>query len=886
MKEHRYIKTLLTLCACLAFFTTQAQEVSTANMIPDIRETVTADLPDVNYLRPREYEIAGINFTGVREQNQSLLLSISGLTIGQIINIPGNELTNACKRFWKNGLFSDVQILLERTEGTKAYIQIQLTEQPRIASIDYTGVKKKEREELESKIGFIKGNQITPNMVNRAKTYIEQHFASKGYKNTEVRIEQQQDISSESQVLMTIHVNKNEKVKVNRIYIDGLTALSPNKMKKVMKKTNEKGKWRNLLRTKKFIESNYTDDKARIIEKFNELGYRDASITQDSVVSHDEKSVNIYLSLNEGQRYYLRNITWLGNRVYPTHALSQTLRLKQGDVYNQKLLQERLFMDEDAIVSEYQNQGYLWAFANPVEINIDGDSIDLEIQLYEDKQATINRISISGNDRVYENVIRRELYTVPGAMYSRENVMRSMRELMQMGHFDPEKISTDFNLLPDRENGTVDLSYGLTPKGSDQIEFSLGWGQTGLIGRMGVTFTNFSINNLFHPSRNRRGILPQGDGQRLSISGQTNAKYYQSYSVSFLDPWFGGKRPNSFSVSAFYSRQTDVSSLYYNNSYYDNYYNSLYSGYGGGYGSYGGYNSYENYYDPEKSVQMYGVSVGFGKRLNWPDNYFQGMAELSFTRYVLKDWLYFPVTNGTSNNLNLTFTLSRNSTLNPIFPREGSEFSASVQATPPYSLWDGKDYSAYNQTNQDDYNRMFKWVEYHKWKFRSKTYTSLTRGARNLVLMTRAELGFVGNYNKYKRSPFETFTMGGDNMSGYSTYATEHVPLRGYENNSLTPGTAYYGYAYTRLGLELRYPLMLDTSTSIYALGFLEGGNSWTHTRNFNPFDLKRSAGLGLRIFLPMIGMMGIDWGYGFDKIYGSPISGGSQFHFVIGQEF
>lgn len=881
---NRLIRILWILC-CLPLSTAVAQTIapdSISTSLPDIK----AEVPEVDYERPRQYELAGISFTGIRDQDQALLLGVSGLSIGQIITIPGDEITDACKRFWNNGLFSDVRILLERVEGNRAYLQIALTQRPRIASLTFSGVKKKEREELEAQIGFIKGNQITPDMVDRAETYIKRYFHSKGFQNAEVTVEQQKDVSNENQVFVNIHVDKKEKVKVHRIYIAGASALTPSKLKRVMKKTNEKGKLRNLFRTKKFIESNYEADKDLIIEKYNELGFRDATIVSDSIVRYDDKTVDIYLNLAEGQKYYLRDITWIGNTVYPSSELARSLRLSHGDVYNQKMLEDRILMDEDAISAVYANNGYLWAQVVPVEVNIDGDSIDLEIQVSEGKQATINKVVISGNDRVYENVIRRELYTKPGQLYSRDAVMRSMRELMQMGHFDQEKISTDFSQVPNPEAGTVDLHYNLTPKGSDQVEFSLGWGQTGLIGRIGLKFTNFSINNLFHPGRNSRGFLPQGDGQTLSLSGQTNAEYYQSYSISFYDPWFGGKRPNSFSVSAFYSKQTDVNSLYYNNSYYDNYYNSLYSGYYG-YGSYDGYyNNYENYYDPDKSVQLFGVSVGWGKRLSWPDNYFQFMAELAYTRYILKDWAYFPVTNGTCNNLNLTLTLSRNSVDSPIFPRRGSEFTLSLQLTPPFSLWDGKDYSQYDQTDQEDYNKMFKWIEYHKWKFKSKTYTPLTGGQHTLVLMTRAEFGFVGSYDKNKRSPFETFMMGGDGMTGYTTYATENIALRGYENNALTPNSAYYGYAYTRLGLELRFPLMLETNTSIWALGFLEGGNCWTRTRDFNPFDLKRSAGFGLRVFLPMVGLMGIDWGYGFDKVFGSKEYGGSQFHFVLGQEF
>jgi outer membrane protein insertion porin family len=462
--------------------------------------------------------------------------------------------------------------------------------------------------------------------------------------------------------------------------------------------------------------------------------------------------------------------------------------------------------------------------------------------------------------------------------------MRSMREIQQMGHFDPEQIVPD--VQPHPENASVDIAYNLVSKANDQVEFSAGWGQTGVIGKLSLKFTNFSLENLLHPGENYRGILPQGDGQTLTVSAQTNAKYYQSYSLSFYDPWFGGKRPNAFSVSAYYSRQTDISSQYYNSAYMNSYYNSYYSGmYGYGMYNYGNYNSYENYYDPDKSIQMYGLSILFGKRLKWPDDYFQFTAELSFQRYILSDWQYFPVTNGKSNNLSLNLTLARSSYDNPIYPRRGSDFSFSLQITPPFSLFDGVDYSKYNQNNQEDMNKMHKWIEYHKWKFKAKTFTALNTADKCPVLMSRVEFGLLGHFNKYKKSPFETFDVGGDGMTGYSTYATEMVALRGYENSSLTP-YGQEGYAYARLGLELRYPLMLETSSSIYALGFVEAGNAWHDVNKFNPFDLKRSAGVGVRIFLPMIGMMGIDWAYGFDKINGSSRYGGSQFHFILGQEF
>ena len=604
----------------------------------------------------------------------------------------------------------------------------------------------------------------------------------------------------------------------------------------------------------------------------------------DSVVPHDENSVDVFIDIEEGQRYYLRNVTWVGNTVYQTEDLQRIFNMKKGDVYNQKMIDDRLHADNDAVANIYYNNGYVFSSIDPVEVNVVGDSIDLEMRITEGTQAHLSHVRILGNDRVYENVVRRELRNKPGDLFSREAMERSYRELAAMGHFDAESIHPD--VQPNPDDGTVDLNWGLTPKSNDQIEFSLGYGQTGVIGKIGLKFSNFCMANLFKKGGLRRGVLPQGNGESFSISGQTNGRYYQAYSVSYVNPWFGGKRPNQLSVSAFFSKQTDVSDNYYNSAYYQNYYNNYLYGYGGM-----GNNYYENYYDPDKYVKILGLSLGWGKRLRWPDDYFTFMAELSYTRYMLKDWQYFLVSNGSCNNINLGFTLSRSSTINPIFPRSGSEFLLSATFTPPFSLWDGKDYkNLANNYNSPAYKtelqEKYRWIEYHKWKFKARTFTQLTPGEKCLVLMTRVEFGLLGHYNQYKKSPFETFYVGGDGTSGYSyNYGTETIGLRGYDNGSLTPQGAS-GYAYDRFTLELRYPLMLGASTNIYALAFAEGGNAWTSVKKFNPFDMKRSAGFGVRIFLPMVGLLGIDWAYGFDAVHGSRSYSGSQFHFILGQEF
>jgi len=848
------------------------------------------DLPVILYNgTPKKYEIADIKVTDIDNYEDYVLIGISGLAVGQTITVPGDDITSAIKRYWRHGLFSDVKITAEKIEGNKIYLFIHLTLRPRITDIRFNGVKKSEREDLQAKLGMAKGSQITPNLIDRAKIIIKRHFDEKGFKNAEVNIVEREDPANKEQVYVDVNIDKKDKVKVHKITIDGNSVLTDKKLKRVMKKTNEKGKLINLFRAKKFINERYEEDKQKIIDKYNELGYRDAIIEVDSVTPYDEKTVDVYMKIYEGNKYYLRDITWVGNTVYPSDLLNEQLRMKRGDVYNQKLLNDRISNDEDAIGNNYYNRGYVFYHLDPVEVNIDGDSIDLEMRIVEGPQASISHVRINGNDRLYENVVRRELRTRPGDLFSKEALERSYREIAQMGHFNPENIKPD--VQPNYENGTVDINWGLESKANDQVEFSAGWGQTGIIGKLSLKFTNFSFANLFRKNDNFRGFLPQGDGQTLTISGQTNGRYYQSYSISFLDPWFGGKRPNSLSVSAFYSVQTDVSSQYYNSAYMNNYYNYL-SGYGNYYGGY--YDNYESYYDPDKSIKMFGVSLGWGKRLRWPDDYFTLMAELSYQRFMLKDWsyLYIMLNNGqymntgNCNSLSLNLTLSRNSTDNPIFPRYGSEFTASLQITPPYSLFSKKDYSTYGKDNYEEAASMYKWIEYHKWKFKAKTYTALMDIQKCPVIMTRTEFGILGHFNKYKRSPFETFYVGGDGMTGYSyNYASETIALRGYENGSLTPYGSE-GYAYIRLGAELRYPLMLENSTSIYALGFVEAGNAWTDVNKFNPFQLKRSAGVGVRIFLPMIGMMGIDWAYGFDKINGSTQYSGSQFHFIIGQEF
>lgn len=828
---------------------------------------------DIDYSAiPRKYTIADINVIGAKNYDPSIIKGFSGLNVGQRISIPGDEITNSIKKFWKQGLFNDIKISAAKIEGDSIWLNIILQQRPKISDVKIIGVKKSEKEDIEPKISLMRGGQISKSKEDQSRNAILTYFKEKGYYNVNIDIRERPDNSIPNSEYVDIIINKGNKVKVHRIKFEGNDHLSRWKLNRAMKKTNETGRWYNLLSTKKYVKSLYETDLQNIVDKYNEIGYRDAFIEQDTVVTCDRNidRVDISIKINEGKKYYFRDIKWVGNTLYNSKDLDNLLRIKKGDTYNSKLLENRLNNDEDAVSNLYQDNGYLFSNITPIETKIDGDSIDYEMRIYEGQQAVINNVGINGNDKVYEHVVRRELRTKPGQLYSKSDIMRTMREIAQMGFFDQEQIVPD--IKPDPENGTVDIDYNLVSKSSDQIEMSLGYGATGLTGSLGLKFTNFAIQNIFKPKTYR--IVPQGEGQTLSLRATTNGRYYTSFSGSFSDNWFGGKRPNQLTLSAFYSMQSGISSR--SDVYASNYYSSLYSS-----SDYGTYYAYD--IDPDKYIHIFGVSLGFGKRLSWPDDYFTLSASMSYSRYNLKNWNYFIMTDGTANNFNFEVSLGRSSIDNPIYTRQGSMFSVSCEFTPPYSLFDNRDFSKLSDSEK------YKWLEYHKWKIKGRMFTPLTKDQK-LVLMTRLEYGFLGYYNKDRRSPFGTFYVGGDGMSGsYSTYSTEVVGLRGYSSGSLTPYTAtggYNGNLYTRLSIELRYPIVLKGSTTIYALAFVEGGNCWAEFKDFNPLDLKRSAGVGIRLFLPMFGLMGVDWGYGFDTVKDTPSYSGSQFSFVIGQEF
>jgi outer membrane protein insertion porin family len=829
-------------------------------------------LPKIDYSAPKSYEIGGITISGIKYLDHNVLIHISGLKVGNNITIPGDDITKAIKKLWKHGLFGDVEISLTKIEGNKVYLDIALKERPRLSKFSFKGATKSETDDLRDEVKLIRGRQVTDDILNVTKSRIRNFYIEKGFFDVEVNINQIPDTLMPNTVALDIEIDKKQRIKIHEIYFTGNKILTDSRLRRIMKDTKRKT-WYNIFKASKYIENTFKQDKKKIIEKYNELGYRDAFIEMDSISRFDEKTINLYVKIDEGSQYFFRNITWIGNTKYPSELLNYNLRISKGDLFDQAVLDKRLFGDEDAVSALYLNRGYLFFQATPVEVLVDHDSIDLEIRIFEGKQARVNKVIITGNTRTNEHVIRREIRTMPGDLFSRADIIRTNRELAQLGYFNPEKL--DVRPVPDPANGTVDIEYIVEERPSDQIELSGGWGGGMVIGTIGLTFNNFSIKNIFN--LDSYSPLPTGDGQKLSIRGQTNGKYYQSYSISFSEPWLGGKKPNSLSVSLYHS----VRSRY---SYYD-----------------------RSNVNTGQNMTVTGASVGLGRRLTWPDNYFTLYNELSFQRYNLNDFdmgSSFVFSDGISNNANFTTVLSRNSVDQPLYPRRGSNISLSLSVTPPYTafkednFWELDDEeinqikydypdSFEQQIHKREVANKYNWIEYHKWKFKSEWYTQIVD---KLVLKTNLEFGYLGYYSSnLGPSPFESFQLGGDGMSGYNYYGTDVIPLRGYDNGPNNRGSLTaipQANIYNKYTLEIRYPLTLNPSATIYAMGFLEAGNSWYNMDNFNPFDVYRSAGVGLRFFLPMFGLLGVDWGYGFDPVHLQPGANGGQFAFTIGQQF
>ena len=825
----------------------------------------------VDYSKPQTYTIGGVRVSGNHFLDDGRILSVAGFRPGSKVTIPSEDVATKLSAIMNQKYFRNVGFYIDSLSVARdtVWLRIDVQERPRVSAWSYKGVKKSEQDDLKEKLNLKRGRELSEYVISSSIGVIKNYYKEKGYNNAKVEALTVEDSVINNAVRVTFDVDRGKKVKVRTITYEGVEEIDKYKLDKSMKKTKDRS-WYNFFNSKKFNEDEYPGDKEKLIDAFNEYGYRDAKIVKDSIYTIEEGRLGINFRIDQGRKYYFRNITWTGNSVYPAEALNKVLRIEKGDVYDLVTLNQRLQggkEGEQSVASLYRDYGYLFFNVTPVETNIVGDSVDVEIRMVEGKQATFNNVLISGNNITNERVIRRAVYTRPGYLYSQSDFERSIRELGTMSNFDAEKIveqGTGWNLIPDPINNTVDISYNVEEKSNSQLELSGGWGARTFVGTVGINFSNFSTRNFFRKEAWRP--VPLGDNQTLAFRYQTNGRYYRALSASFVEPWLFGKKPTSLSITAYYTRQT-------------NSYLGYYGGYGyGGYSGYGLYGDYQ-YLSDSKSMDVGGFSIGLGKRLKWPDNYFTLYNSLGWQFYNLHDWYrYYVFTDGRYNNLNYTISLSRQSIDQQIYPRVGSDLTFSLQLTPPYSLFRDKNLDYSKMSDQDHY----RWLEYNKWTFSGRNYVRIWK---DLVLMTAAHFGYLGYYNrKWGYSPFEGFLVGGDGMSGYNTYGNDVISLRGYEDYSLTPyiNGAYEGNVYDKFTVELRYPIILKPQSTIFALAFLEGGNCWSDIKDFNPFQIKRSAGVGLRVFLSVVGMLGVDWGYGFD----GPVDDRSQFHFTIGQQF
>jgi outer membrane protein insertion porin family len=868
MRQQSLLISFLILCS----FTSLAQ-VSLGDKI------------SVDYANPREYVIGGVNVEGIQYLDHSVLVMLSGLTVGETIQIPGEEITEAIRKLWQQGLFEDIRISVTHTDGELAFLQISLKERPRLSKFSFTGVRKGEADKLRDEIKIMRGDVVTDYVMMTSTEKIRRYFINKGFLNVDVAVKSLRDTAVSNSLILDYHIEKNRRVKINQVVFHGNEELGTMRLKSALKETKDQARLRpfaildslllgsvakllhqgpryfpewiselsgeniriRIFKSSKFIESDFESDKKRVVEKYNEQGFRDAAVVRDSIIRNTDGTIDLHVYVDEGNKYYFRNITWVGNTKYPSSTLDAILGVEKGDVYNQKKLDANLSFNPSGfdVSSLYLDDGYLFFQLIPVETAVVNDSIDIEIRLREGKQATINKVTVKGNTKTNDHVILREIRTRPGQMFSRSDIIRTTRELAQLRYFNPEKINPVPS--PNPADGTVDIEYEVEETSADQIELSGGWGYGRVVGTLGLSFNNFSIKNMF--KRDAWRPVPSGDGQKLSVRLQSYGTGYVSYSASFTEPWLGGKKPNAFSVS---------------------YYHSLYS------------NGLGREDTNRSAFVIDGVTIGLGKRLSWPDDFFTLYTNASYQRYKLSNYRnIFAFSNGTANNISATLSLSRNSIDAPIYPRTGSEISLSLQATPPYSLFSDTDYGSLSEAEK------YKWIEYHKWNFNMAWYTRL---AGDLVLRTRARYGFLGTYNQdLGVTIFERFYLGGDGLSGYNNLdGREIIGMRGYSNESLTPD--YYrnsnlgGTIYSKYTMELRYPVSLNPNATIYVMSFLEAGNAWLNFKSFDPFEVKRSAGFGLRVYLPMFGILGLDWGYGFDDIPGLPNANKGQFHFSINQ--
>ncbi|MFN4233601.1 MAG: outer membrane protein assembly factor BamA [Bacteroidia bacterium] len=812
------------------------------------------NIEEMKFEEPQEYEIGGITISGIQYLDKNVLIMLSGLSVGEKLMIPGQKISKSIDNLWEQGLFSDIKLYATKVQGNVIFLNFQLEERPRLSKFSFKGVRKAEADELRKQLKIIRGQVVTKNVISTSTATIKKFYIDKGYLNVDVITSEIPDSTLKNNVILVFNVDKKNRVKIKNINFYGNENIQSSALRRYMKETKQ-ARWYNIFKASKYIEDNVEKDLEKVIEKYNAKGFRDAQIIRDSVYKIDDKYVNLDIEVKEGNRFYFRNITWVGNSKHSTKELNNILGIKKGDIYNQQVLESRLFMNPNGrdITSLYMDDGYLFFQATPVEVLVENDSIDIEIRLYEGKQATINRVTVMGNTKTNDHVIMREIRTKPGQLFSRSDIIRTQRELAQLGYFDQEKLNV--TPKPNPADGTVDIEYTVEERPSDQVELSGGWGANRVVGTLGVTFNNFSARNFF--KKNAWRPLPAGDGQRLSVRAQTTGTWFQSYNMSFTEPWLGGKRPNSLTVSLYHSIQSNGEKRYVKNAEGARVLN-----------------------EKRQGIDITGLSVGLGRRLQWPDDFFTIYQEATYQHYEINKWPAFLFNEGIANNLSYKLSISRNSIDAPIYPRKGSQTTLTLQLTPPYSFFRTdstgnrvEDYSGY--TLQERY----KWVEYHKWKFTTSWFTNL---AGNLVLNTRAGFGFLAMYNRsLGAAPFERFYLGGSGLTGFALDGREIIALRGYDDQSLSP--AIGGTIISKYTMELRFPVSLNPNATVYLLGFTEAGNTWNRFRDYNPFAVKRSAGVGVRVFLPMFGLLGLDWGYRFDDVPTAPQMKKSQVHFTIG---
>ena len=810
----------------------------------------------LDYANPKEYTVAGITVTGVQYTDVNTIKLFAGIKEGDRLTIPGDKITTAIKNLWRQQLFADVAVYAAEIRGEDIYLVIELEEMPRMSQYRINGVKKSEKENIREATDLFRGRIVNENLITTTKNQIIDYYIDKGFYNAEVEVKAEKDATIDNSVRLLIDIKRNERVKISEINIYGAGELEEKKLLRSMRETKEKRWWR-IFKSSKFIKENFEDDQKNILARYNAKGYRNARITSDSVYRTAPDRVAIDVTVDEGNKFYFRDITFSGNTKYRTGQLDSIVKIESGDVYNLEELQMKLYQNPKGIdlTSLYSDDGYLNFQAIPVEILVENDSIDIEVRMLEGKQFRIGKITVTGNTKTNDRVIYREIRTRPGSLFSRTDIIRTQRELANLGYFNPEA----FQVIPTQnpQEGTVDIEYVVEEKPSDQIELSGGWGGGRVVGTLGLSFTNFSLRKFFKGPWNP---VPSGDGQRLSIRAQTNGQFFQSYNLSFTEPWLGGKKPNSLTFGVWHSIQSN-----------------------------GQRRTIDGQTNPlRQDLRISGVSLGLGQRWKRPDDWFQFYAGLSYQHFDLNNFnSFFDFSNGNSNNLSAELSLSRNSVSDPIFPTWGSTIKFSVKATLPYSqtFLRDQDFSDPEMTAQEK----FKWVEYHKWKFTAKWYTALTNSTednpRKLVLHTNVGFGLLGFYNRdIGLSPFERFYLGGVFLSGFVLDGREIVNLRGYDDLSVTfPNPNTGSPVIAKYGAELRYPLSTNPNATIYAMAFAEAGNTWSGVSDFNPFEVNRSAGVGLRIFLPMFGLLGLDYGWRFDDIPQAPNMAPGQFHFSIG---